>query len=159
MTTTISFESMSEQQILDIANPIMDNLMDASTHIDHARHVRDFTDRMKAIVTTEYLQRVCQQYQSEKGYFSSRVPVAVFKRPDSAAIVWKQSWRLFYRLQDHTRFLQGRFPPRPSENPQCFGNLSFIVFYYFVCIGIKFMLSWKNCVNAYAMQLKNPLMD
>ena len=92
MTTTISFESMSEQQILDIANPIMDNLMDASTHIDHARHVRDFTDRMKAIVTTEYLQRVCQQYQSEKGYFSSRVPVAVFKRPDSAAIVWKQSF-------------------------------------------------------------------
>lgn len=36
MTTTISFESMSDQQILDIANPIMDNLMDASTQLDHA---------------------------------------------------------------------------------------------------------------------------
>ena len=92
MTTIISFESISEQQILDIANPIMDNLMDASTQLDHARHVRDFTDRMKAIVTPAYLQRVCQQYQSEKGYFSNRVPVAVFKRPDSAAIVWKQSF-------------------------------------------------------------------
>ena len=92
MTTAISFESMSDQQIWDIANPIMDNLMDASTQLDHARHIRDFTDRMKAIVTPEYLQRVCQQYQSEKGYFSNRVPVAVFRRPDSAAMVWKQSF-------------------------------------------------------------------
>lgn len=92
MTTTISFESMSDQQIWDIANPIMDNLMDASTQLDHARHVRNFTDRMKAIVTPAYLQHVCEQYQSEKGYFSSRIPVAVFRRPDSAAIVWKQSF-------------------------------------------------------------------
>ena len=92
MTTPISFESMSEQQILDIANPIMDNLMDASTQLDHARHVRDFTDRMKAIVTPMYLQHVCEQYQSEKGYFSTRVPVAVFRRPDSVAIIWKQSF-------------------------------------------------------------------
>ena len=92
MTPIIRFDKLSEQQIWDIANPIMDNLMDASTQLDHARHVRDFTDRMKAIVTPAYLQHVCQQYQAEKGYFSHRVPVAVFRRPDSAAIVWKQSF-------------------------------------------------------------------
>lgn len=86
----MSFEKMNDQQIWDIANPIMDNLMEASTHIDHARHVHDFTDRLKAIVTAEYLQRICQQYQSEKGYFSTRIPVAIFRRPDSVAIVWKQ---------------------------------------------------------------------
>jgi len=68
----------------------MDNLMDASTHIDHESHVRDFTDRMKAIVTEEYLQRVCEQYQQEKGFFSEREFVSVFKRPNSAVIVWKQ---------------------------------------------------------------------
>jgi hypothetical protein len=61
-------ESMSEDEILRIANPIMDNLMDASTAIDHARHIRDFTERMKAIVTKEYLQKVCEKYQQEKGY-------------------------------------------------------------------------------------------
>ena len=90
MTTLMSFESLSEQQILNIANPIMVNLMDASTQIDHARHVQDFTDRMKAIVTPEYFQCTCQQYQAEKGFFSTRAPAAVFRRPDSAAIVWKQ---------------------------------------------------------------------
>lgn len=92
MTISMSFESLSEQQILDIANPIMDNLMDASTQIDHVRHVQDFTDRMKAIVTPEYFQCICQQYQAEKGFFSNRVSVAVFRRPDSAAIVWRQSF-------------------------------------------------------------------
>ena len=92
MTIAVRFDTMTEQQLWDIANPIMDNLMDASTQIDHARHVRDFTERMKAIVTPEYFQRICQHYQAEKGYFSSRSPVAVFRRPDSAALIWKQSF-------------------------------------------------------------------
>ena len=42
---------MSESEILAIANPIMDNLMQASTDIDHARHVKDFTEKLKSIVT------------------------------------------------------------------------------------------------------------
>jgi len=86
----MNFEEMSDKEILEIANPIMDSLMDASTKIDHERHIRDFTDRMKSIVTKEYLQKVCEQYQKEKGYFSNREHVAVFKRSESAAIIWKQ---------------------------------------------------------------------
>ena len=86
----MNFEEMSDKEILDIANPMMDNLMDASTEIDHARHIKDFTDRMKDIVTKERLQEMCESYQAERGYFAARETVAVFKRPDSAAIVWKQ---------------------------------------------------------------------
>lgn len=86
----MNFEEMSEDEILNVANPIMDNLMEASTNIDHERHVRDFTERMKSIVTKEYLQKVCEQYQTEKGFFSEREVVAVFRRPESAAIIWKQ---------------------------------------------------------------------
>lgn len=81
---------MSDEEILLIATPIMDNLMDASTAIDHARHVRDFTERARAIVTPEHLQRVCQQYQREKGQFATRKPVAIFRRPDSVVVIWKQ---------------------------------------------------------------------
>ena len=88
----MNFEEMSENEILNIANPIMDNLMDASTEIDHERHIKDFTDRMKNIVTKEHLQKVCEHYQDEKGFFTERKFVAVFKRPNSAAIVWKQSF-------------------------------------------------------------------
>jgi hypothetical protein len=86
----MTLENMSDDDILRIANPIMDNLMDASTVIDHERHIRDFSDRMKAIVTKDYLHKVCEKYQREKGYFSRREPVAVFRRPGAVAIVWKQ---------------------------------------------------------------------
>ena len=84
------FEQMNDNEIWDIANPIMDNLMDASTRVDHTGHVRDFTQRMRDIVTPEYLERVCKQYQTEKGYFTERSPVAIFRRPNSVAIIWKQ---------------------------------------------------------------------
>lgn len=86
----MNFLTMSEQELLAIANPMMDSLMQASTDIDHERHVQDFTDRAKAIVTPEHLQRVCSVYQSEKGQWLNREAVAVFKRPDSAAIIWKK---------------------------------------------------------------------
>ncbi|WED27616.1 hypothetical protein L3V77_05105 [Vibrio sp. DW001] len=86
----MNFQELTEKEILDIANPIMDNLMMASTNIDHAKHVQDFTDRAKAIVTEEHLGRVCARYQSEKGFWKHRESVAVFRRPDSAAIIWKQ---------------------------------------------------------------------
>lgn len=86
----MSLESMSEKEVLDIANPIMDNLMEASTNIDHDRHTQDFSDRMKSIVTKEHFHNICKQYQNEKGYFSKREFVTIFKRPDSIAIVWKQ---------------------------------------------------------------------
>ena len=86
----MDLETKSDVEILAVADPIMDNLMEASTAIDHTRHVRDFTDRLKAIVTKDYLERVCRQYQTEKGGFGARMPVAVFRRPGSIAIVWKQ---------------------------------------------------------------------
>lgn len=86
----MNFEEMTDQEIIDIANPMMDNLMEASTEIDHARHVADFTDRIKKVCTEEHLQKVCEKYQREMGYFSKRELVAVFKRPDAAAIIWKQ---------------------------------------------------------------------
>ena len=80
----------SDQDILFIANPIMDNLMDASTAIDYERHIRDFTDRLKGQLSKECLERICQNYQSTKGFFAEREFVAAFRRPESVAIVWKQ---------------------------------------------------------------------
>jgi hypothetical protein len=86
----MSIEHMSDEEVLAIANPIMDNLMDASTAIDHQRHVRDFTERAKSVVTSDHLRRVCEHYQREKGFFTRREAVAVLKRPGSSVIMWKQ---------------------------------------------------------------------
>lgn len=49
----------------------------------------ELTDQMKKIVTSDCLQRVCEKYQAEKEYLGERAPVAVFRRPDSTAVMWK----------------------------------------------------------------------
>lgn len=86
----MNFEKMSEKEIIDIATPIMDNLMEASTDINYEKHVQDFNKRMLKIVTRDYLNKICVKYQAEKGFFAKRELVAVFRRPESAAIVWRQ---------------------------------------------------------------------
>ncbi|MGH8085443.1 MAG: hypothetical protein ACREPV_09225 [Lysobacter sp.] len=68
----------------------MDNLMDASTAIDYDRHIRDFTDRLKSVLSRESLQSICEHYQRTKGFFDEREFVAAFRRPDSVAVVWRQ---------------------------------------------------------------------
>lgn len=80
----------SDAEILAIATPIMDNLMDASTAIDYERHTQDFTDRAKSVLSKEQLQSICKHYQSTKGFFANRKFVAVFRRSDSIAVVWRQ---------------------------------------------------------------------
>lgn len=83
---------MSESEILEIANPIMDNLMQASTDIDHERHVKDFTDNLKAIVTKENLEAQCKEYQSKLGNFAEREFAAVFRKETDAVVFWKQKY-------------------------------------------------------------------
>jgi hypothetical protein len=83
---------MTESEILAIANPIMENLMNASTNIDHERHVRDFTDKLKAIVTKENLEAQCKEYQATLGYFLEREFVGVFRKETDAAVFWRQKY-------------------------------------------------------------------
>jgi hypothetical protein len=80
----------SDVEILAVANPLMDNLMDASTLVDYERHTRDFSERLKAQLSKARLFEICQDYQASKGFFAGREFVSVFRRPDSIAIVWKQ---------------------------------------------------------------------
>ena len=79
----MNFEEMSEKEILDIATPIMDNLMDASSKIDHEAHIRDFTDRMKNIVTKDFKmfvrnirpRRAYSQSVNQSLYLSALTPL------------------------------------------------------------------------------------
>ena len=90
----VTFDSMSEHELWRIADEMMDNLMSGSTAINHAMHTRDFTPRLLEIVTPTYLTQVCQRYQQEQGYFAQRERIAMFKRPASAAFIWKQYFTL-----------------------------------------------------------------
>jgi len=80
----------SDAAIWRIVNPILDNLMEASTAIDYARHVRDFTPRARSMLTQEGFDALCECYQSSQGLFAEREPVALFRRAESVAVIWRQ---------------------------------------------------------------------
>ncbi len=100
----MKFDDLNDSELWAIANSIMDNLMDGSTKVDHAQHCRDFTQRMKDIVTSEYLERVCHHYQrtatdfllnvSQLRYSDAPIPSPLFgsrRIPLRKASLW-QKW-------------------------------------------------------------------
>jgi len=80
----------SDDDLLAIFDPMMDNCLAGSNGIDHARHVRDFTERLRRIVTRESLEAQCADYQPRLGYFGRREFVCLFRRETSVAVVWRQ---------------------------------------------------------------------
>ena len=80
----------SDAEILAVAEPIMTQLMEASTSVDYERHIGDFSERLKACFTRAQFEGICREYQADKGYFAERTLVAIFRRPLSVALVWRQ---------------------------------------------------------------------
>jgi len=81
---------LSDGEIMELVTPIMDNLMDGSTEIDHAKHVQDFSDNMKSIVTKDELKKQCKSYQETLGFFTKRELVGIFKKKGDVRVFWKQ---------------------------------------------------------------------
>lgn len=86
----VIFEHLTDQEILALLDPIMSHMMDGSSERNHAKHTRDFTDRLLCLVTPENLSRMCENYQQQWGQFEKREFVALFRRSDSIAVVWRQ---------------------------------------------------------------------
>ena len=66
--------------------------MVASSEIDYARHVTDFTEKLKSIVTKENLEAQCKEYQAKLGNFAGREFVAVFRKDTDVAVFWRQKY-------------------------------------------------------------------
>lgn len=81
---------LSDDSIITAVTPIMDNLMEGSTEIDHRRHTRDFTDRLRSQISPERLDTICRDYQARIGFFGKREVVGLFRRERSVAVVWRQ---------------------------------------------------------------------
>lgn len=63
-----------------------------NTHRLRAAHTRDFTERARSALSKSALESICKHYQSTKGLFAEREFVAAFRRPESVAIVWRQTF-------------------------------------------------------------------
>ena len=84
----MNFVIMEEIEILSIVDPIMNNCLSGSNEDNHARHTRDFTERMKKIVTPENLK--LQLSKEPRAFFTERQFIKLFRRKNSIGIIWKQ---------------------------------------------------------------------
>jgi hypothetical protein len=84
----MDFSKLTDDDILAIANPLMDKLMQASTDRDHAKHIEDFTARLKNIVTKENLET--QWANSTDGEFSRRKFLTIIRKKSHIFVLWKQ---------------------------------------------------------------------
>lgn len=87
----MTIQELTEEEIIKIATPIMDNLMEGSTEEDWAKHTLHFSDDVKARLTEEELLRQCKFYKSAFGDFDQRRLIGVTQHPHYVNVVWKQS--------------------------------------------------------------------
>lgn len=84
----MNFIEMEESEILKIVEPMMDNCLSGSNEGNHAKHTRDFTQRMKNIVTPENLK--WQLSTEPRALFTERKFIHLFRRQSAIGIIWKQ---------------------------------------------------------------------
>ena len=102
---------LSDDEIARHIEPMIDNMLAGSAHRDHARHVADYTDRLKVIVTEENLAAQCDDYQPRLGTFSHRERIALFRREHSLAA----TWRLFFTKSKDEFVLEAMFVMRDNK--------------------------------------------
>ena len=78
---------MAEERILSIVDRLMDNCLNGSNENNHAKHVKDFTERMQNIVTPENLKM--QLLHEPRAFFTKREFVNLCRRQSSIGVVWK----------------------------------------------------------------------
>lgn len=107
----VALALLSDSEIYEIIEPLIDNMLEGSAEINHSKHTRDFTQRLKVIVTEENLSQQCADYQERLGFFDRREAVALFRRKHSIAA----TWRLFFTKSDDEFVLEAMFVDRDGQ--------------------------------------------
>ena len=103
--------ALSDDDLRACLEPLIDNMLAGSATRDHARHVQDFTTRLKVIVTQENLAAQCEDYQARLGTFARREFVALFRRRYSIAM----TWRLYFTKTEDEFVLEAMFVERQGR--------------------------------------------
>ena len=87
-----TWSDIADAQLLEIAQNWMDDLMQASTSIDYATHVANWSQRAKSVLNASQFEQVCRSYQAQKGSFSERRFLGMLRRPQSVLLLWAQQF-------------------------------------------------------------------
>lgn len=106
----------SDEEILQVAVPIMDNLMEGASEGNWEKHTRDFVDANKQELTESELERQRSEYRPEFGDFARRELVGITRHPEYVNVIWRQEMTIakgeflaiLTLVQDGERYLVAR---------------------------------------------------
>lgn len=84
----MDFSNLTDKEILDIANPLMENIIETTEETDYKILSKDFTKRLKSIVTEEAFER--QLAENDLGKFEKRELLSIIHKKHSIFVLWKQ---------------------------------------------------------------------
>lgn len=85
----MSIIKMSEEEIVKIANPIWDNIVDGSNSVNYSIFSKDFSKKMLDAVPKEELERQCRDDQTNATVGNERTFLGTLRGNSCVTILWK----------------------------------------------------------------------
>jgi len=83
---------LDDDDILKVANPMMDDIMRGLARRDYNLHSCHFSVNLKSHGGPEAFLDMCDQHESAWGSPGQRALVAIFRKPKSFTLVWDQQY-------------------------------------------------------------------
>ena len=83
---------LEDNDILNVANPMMDDIIRGLARRDYALHSCHFSVSLKSLGGPEAFLEACDQYESDWGSPGQRELVAIFRKQKSFTLVWDQQF-------------------------------------------------------------------
>jgi len=84
----MDFTKLTDKEILEIATSHMDNIVEATSEKNYEKLSKDFTDRLKSMVTKDKFEM--QMKEHDLGDFSKREFLSIIHKKDAIFVLWKQ---------------------------------------------------------------------
>lgn len=83
---------LDDNDILNVINPMMDDIVRGLARRDYALHSCHFSVSLKSECGPESFLELCDQHESDWGAPGQRELVAIFRKQKSFTVVWNQQY-------------------------------------------------------------------
>jgi len=83
---------LDDQTVLNVAEPMMDDVMSGVANRDYGLHSANFSVDLKSSITSESFLTQCDQREKDWGRPGQRELVTIFRKEKSFTLVWHQHY-------------------------------------------------------------------
>jgi len=83
---------LDDDEILKVANPMMDDIIRGLARRDYSLHSCHFSVNLKSLGSPDSFLEMCDRFETDWGSPGDRVLVSVFRKPKSFTLIWEQQF-------------------------------------------------------------------